>query len=668
MSSIRNAERWFQPPNTYHSNNYNDDLNFLSTMRWLEQSNATTTATTSSGNDGAVLRATFVVYGSFVFGMFLLFCHVRRKFPRAYQLRNWVTDIKTPIAAEQYGFFSWMWQLNAITEDEIMLECGMDSVCILRLLMMGYKICLLAGMNAIWLMPLYATAPSDGTVTDPVISVTIAKVANGSPRLIGTVLASYLLFGYVMYLVLQEFEWFIEIRHKYRKRPVVENYAVYVRNIPPEYSSNEALYNYFADCFTKDKVLEAKVRIKLPTLMNAVSKRSILVKKLEHAINYQIVKNKVPKHSEIQILTLKREKVESIPFFLKALRDLNVDISNQIEEVENNVMMITPEDHAVDTTIESNVAIDSELRWATNNGTTSSRSVTFSKKDDISTHSQLSGMSRSTARFATNVVGDAEQIDNVDESDVDESAGLTNSMNYSIRNGLTSTSKTLSASSKLMAGTTLSLANFATSTASKMLSIRTEGEYYNAGFVTFSNLGSTQAALQMIHHQTPFDIEVLEAPRPDDIFWSNVGRTHYDLQVGKLLSFSLTSALCLLWTIPMTFIASLSTIAALSEQIPSLGRLIDAYPLIGKLFEVLAPLLVKVVNGLLPTILEYLTKFEGPVAGSVIVASLFTKLASFMIIQTFFVSAIGGSLLTGKWIHRRLNENKKRDANDMATT
>ena len=654
MISIGNAERWFQPHNTHHSSNDNDELNFLSSLRWLEQSNTTTSTTTSSGNDGAVLRATFVVYGSFVLGMFLLFCHVRRKFPRAYQLRNWVTDIQTPIAAEQYGFFSWMWQLNAITEDEMMLECGMDSVCVLRLLMMGYKLCLLAGMNAIWLMPLYATAPSDGTVTDPVISVTITKVANGNPRLIGTVLASYLLFGYVMYLVLQEFEWFIEIRHKYLKRPVVENYAVYVRNIPPEYCSNEALYNYFADCLTEDKVLEAKVRIKLPTLMNAVNKRSSLVKKLEHAINYQVVKNKVPKHDEIQILTLKREKVESIPFYLKALRDLNVDISSQIEVVEHNVMMTARENHAVDTMVESNFTIDSELlQSAPNNGATSNRSVTFSNKDDISTRSQLSSMSRSTARFATNVVGDTSQMDNVDERDVDELAGLSNGMNYSIQAGLASTSKKMSASSKLVAGTTLSMAKAATSTASKMLSIRTEGEYYNAGFVTFRNLGSTQAALQMVHHPTPFDIEVLEAPRPDDIFWSNVGRTHYDLQVGKLLSLGLTSALCFLWTIPMTFIASLSTIEALSEEIPALGRLIDAYPLIGKLFEVLAPLLVKVVNGLLPTILEYLTKFEGPVAGSVIVASLFTKLASFMIIQTFFVSAIGSSLLNGKWTHRR---------------
>ena len=37
--------------------------------------------------------------------------------------------------------------------------------------------------------------------------------------------------------------------------------------------------------------------------------------------------------------------------------------------------------------------------------------------------------------------------------------------------------------------------------------------------------------------------------------------------------------------------------------------------------------------------------FEGPVSGSVVEASLFVKLSAFMIIQTFFVSAISGGLM-----------------------
>ena len=39
-------------------------------------------------NDAEVLRATFVVYGSVLLGVFVLFCYVRRRFPRPNNLRN----------------------------------------------------------------------------------------------------------------------------------------------------------------------------------------------------------------------------------------------------------------------------------------------------------------------------------------------------------------------------------------------------------------------------------------------------------------------------------------------------------------------------------------------------------------------------------------------------
>ena len=80
---------------TAYSTDYETERNLPIALRLLQQSNTTSSATTTtSGNDGAILRATFVVYGSFILGMFIMFCHVRRKFPRAYQLRNWVVDIK----------------------------------------------------------------------------------------------------------------------------------------------------------------------------------------------------------------------------------------------------------------------------------------------------------------------------------------------------------------------------------------------------------------------------------------------------------------------------------------------------------------------------------------------------------------------------------------------
>lgn len=49
----------------------------------------------------------------------------------------------------------------------------------------------------------------------------------------------------------------------------------------------------------------------------------------------------------------------------------------------------------------------------------------------------------------------------------------------------------------------------------------------------------------------------------------------------------------------------------------------------------------------LPHLLKILSMYEGPVSGAKVEASTFTKLAAFMIIQTFFVSALSGGLLEG---------------------
>jgi len=60
----------------------------------------------------------------------------------------------------------------------------------------------------------------------------------------------------------------------------------------------------------------------------------------------------------------------------------------------------------------------------------------------------------------------------------------------------------------------------------------------------------------------------------------------------------------------------------------------------------LAPILILVSNEILKIVLEVLSGLEGPVSGAEIQASTFSKLSAFMIIQTFFVSAVSGSLIS----------------------
>ena len=86
-------------------------------------------------------------------------------------------------------------------------------------------------------MAIYGTAPTveetEG-IDDRVVSVTIAHVPEEAPRLVATVVAAYIFFGYAMHLVLEDFEWFIEMRHKFLRRDDPRNYTVFVRNVPKD--------------------------------------------------------------------------------------------------------------------------------------------------------------------------------------------------------------------------------------------------------------------------------------------------------------------------------------------------------------------------------------------------------------------------------------------------
>ena len=130
-----------------------------------------------------------------------------------------------------------------------------------------------------------------------------------------------------------------------------------------------------------------------------------------------------------------------------------------------------------------------------------------------------------------------------------------------------------------------------------------------------------------------------------DVFWKNVGKTHEELALGKLLSFALTVVLCLFWTLPMGFISSLSSIKGLREQFNFVDTLLDELPGLEPVFAQLAPLLIILANNVLKIILEHLSGMEGPISGAVVSSKLFTKLSSFMIIQTFFVTTISGSIM-----------------------
>lgn len=140
-------------------------------------------------------------------------------------------------------------------------------------------------------------------------------------------------------------------------------------------------------------------------------------------------------------------------------------------------------------------------------------------------------------------------------------------------------------------------------------------------------------------------MEVQEAPQPGDIFWRNVGMEPSKRRLGRLYSVAASAFLCFFWSIPTAFVASLTSVSSLKEELPRIGDIVDKYPWFEEVLFQLAPMLLLFLNEvLLPEILKIFATWEGHISSVVLEASLFIKLSAFMIIQTFFVSALSGSI------------------------
>jgi len=606
----------------------------------------TNTAVRSKPDHAGVLKDTFTVYGPLFLATFFVFCVLRRSLPQAYAVRRTQEkqqqesndknknnasarkyhhqtstkflpeDLPTHLADNQHGFLNWLWKLFLIPDEEMMEECGLDALCFVRICSMGYRLTLSGMFNAIWLMPIYATA-EDGVmqegangqlenVSDPLFELTTGHVPSESFRFVATALAAYILFGHAIYVITEEIKTFTSLRHKFLRKPRARNFSVYVRNIPAAWRTNRGLQKFFERSIGGIRVQSSHVCLETKNLRKKVAEREKIVTALEHAVAQADESGKRPTHQEdkgilkqlhnVQHMLVggaESDRVDSIDYYNIQLKNANRDITESIAKLDAKVRQRRGDQNYEHSDAENNNDDDAD--------------ASSSDSSSMSMNSQ-SVVSKSSGSLFDIVKANT---GGVVKRAVHENIRLT----------------------KEATGTVAKAATGAV----KLVLHDADGKIYSAGFIVFSTLSTTQAVLQMVHHEKPYEMEAIEAPDPDDVLWSNVGREHKDLQMGTLLSLAATFVICVFWSFPVSFVTGLSNVQELRKSLPFLDAMLDAMPMLQNILQVFAPQLLIILNALLPIILKWVTTFEGSISGSVVQSSLFVKLAYFSIIQTFFM-------------------------------
>lgn len=109
--------------------------------------------------------------------------------------------------------------------------------------------------------------------------------------------------------------------------------------------------------------------------------------------------------------------------------------------------------------------------------------------------------------------------------------------------------------------------------------------------------------------------------------------------------FVLTALLVFFWTIPVAFVASLTSLESLSTYLPFLVPLIDASPALKSFLEGFLPgLALLIFNMILPMILVKFTAMQGVVSHSKVQEGLLRKFFIFQILNNFIVVVLAGAL------------------------
>lgn len=650
-----------------------DSSKVTMTVRRLEE-------TYDSESDSQVLRETFLLYGPLFAVIWLLFCWVRRRFPRAYSVRSWQQKLKCDLARDQHGFFSWAWRLYRVTDGEILEQCGMDALCLLRVLRFGFRLSVMGIFCSIFLLPIYKTAPTAAdteSISDRAVELTIANVPSGDDRLLATVIAAYLLFGYTMHLLLQDFQWYTANRLVFLSQRLPRNYTIYVSGIPPCYRSDAALLQYFGRIFSEEKVLETHVALDIPRLERKVANREAVIAKLEHCVRLQELQGVAPTHRNVPL----GEAVDSIEAYQKELQKLNTEIRMEITRIEG----ISDESQQMEgeTDFQSNFySCEGEgTRAETMGGQGGSErcDIATTGDDDAAQAKETSNLvSNALALIGVGSKGEDEVIshhtschgpaseeeqtsDDIDAGDpvltqrfsepaahghnpnLPESGELVGAMPLakSSRGGREFSDESIKAGfSSIRAGDNANEAPEYSSQAkgskdllSKAVALiglaSEDGRPLDAGFVTFTRLTTTNAAIQMIHSLTPFEMDVKEAPQHDRVLWNHVGMAHRTVQFGTLIAFVLSAALCLFWTVPVSFVVSLTQVESIQKWWPALEEKMETVKWLEPMLNQLSPLLLVVFSSFLPIILTRIATLEGHIGGSHLETSLFQKLSAF---------------------------------------
>ncbi|RLN46638.1 hypothetical protein BBJ29_008752 [Phytophthora kernoviae] len=176
----------------------------------------------------------------------------------------------------------WLKFLLLTSDDEILEQCGMDTLFFLRFLRICEKVTCVAVLCSVANFPIYYYAQRDDQ--DALYKMTLSHLDTDETwRFWFTVVTMYLVSLTTCFLLWKEYQEYIHRRHEFMSRKHSQQYTVCLNGLPPNLCTQQTLRNYLELLFPKS-VLHVYVALECGDLEKLVAERVKVRNRLEHVL------------------------------------------------------------------------------------------------------------------------------------------------------------------------------------------------------------------------------------------------------------------------------------------------------------------------------------------------------------------------------------------------
>ncbi|WVZ99815.1 hypothetical protein U9M48_045061 [Paspalum notatum var. saurae] len=179
-----------------------------------------------------------------------------------------------------------------------------------------------------------------------------------------------------------------------------------------------------------------------------------------------------------------------------------------------------------------------------------------------------------------------------------------------------------------------------------------------AAFVSFRSRWGAAVCAQTQQTSNPTVWLTEWAPEPRDVYWNNLSIPFVSLTVRRLIVAVAFFFLNFFYIIPITLVQSLANLEGIEKALPFLKPLIEV-PFIKSFIQGFLPgIVLKIFLIVLPTILMFMSKFEGLISQSSLERRSAAKYYIFLFFNVFLGSVVAGSALEQLkiYLHKSAND------------